>query len=104
MSFLIIYFLDIFKEIITNMDSPKKSRFSRLQSLFRRTTAPSRSTFWECHVVVVVVTPLCVLGALENVRVTTFRALKFCTDPVHGLIVGTKKIYFAAHHRIVMIR
>ena len=51
-----------------------------------------------------VVTPLCAFGALEKVRNSTFRALKICTDPVHGLIVGSQKKYFAAHLGISMIR
>ena len=37
------------------------------------------------------VTPLCAFGALDEVRLTNFRALKIGTDPVHGLIVGTQK-------------
>ena len=38
-----------------------------------------------------VVTPLCAFGALDEIPVTNFRALKNDTDPAHGLIVGTKK-------------
>ena len=51
-----------------------------------------------------VVTPLCAFGALDEVRLTNFRALKIGTGPVHGLIMGSQKKYFASDHRIAMIR
>ena len=50
------------------------------------------------------VTPLCAFGALEKVRVSSFRALKIGTDPVHGLIMGNQPSDQMCHLGISMIR
>ena len=98
---VLVFFVYVLPRSDVELQNPAHMRLSRLQSLFRRTTAPSRSWFWEFFIVV---TQHCAFGALDEIPVTNFRALKIGTDPVHGLIKGSQKKYFAAHHRIVMIR
>ena len=87
-------------------DSLRKSATYRLYRDFSRFSEerPLPHVVYFEAVTLSVVTPLCAFGALEGLRVSSFRALTIGTDPVHGLIIGNQPSDFACFFGISMIR